>query len=293
MSAIDVGARPRTWLGVVVALSAAACFSLANMSASVAQNGGSNPLTISAIRFLVPAVALVIWLRLSGVSLAMPRREAAAALVLGLVTALYTWALLKSFGLIPFALAVLIFYLFPLIAAVMAVVFGWGKVSWRTGGAIILALAGLVLALNVRGSNLELKGVLLAFLAALGLAIVIVVSSRIFGKGDARPTTMHMAAGASALLFILCGVSGDFALPQSIPAWLGFVATSALYAVAMIAFYIAVSLIGPVLSSLLSYADAVISACLGVAVLGQALAPLQIAGIGLVIVALVGATMRR
>jgi drug/metabolite transporter (DMT)-like permease len=293
MSAIDVGARPRTWLGVVVALSAAACFSLANMSASVAQNGGSNPLTISAIRFLVPAVALIIWLRLSGVSLAMPRREAAAALVLGLVTALYTWALLKSFGLIPFALAVLIFYLFPLIAAVIAAVFGWEKVSWRTGGAIILALAGLVLALNVRGSNLELKGVLLAFLAALGLAIVIVVSSRIFGKGDARPTTMHMAAGASALLFILCGVSGDFALPQSIPAWLGFVATSALYAVAMIAFYIAVSLIGPVLSSLLSYADAVISACLGVAVLGQALAPLQIAGIGLVIVALVGATMRR
>ncbi len=293
MSAVNVAARPRTWLGVVVALSAAACFSLANMSASIAQSGGSSPLTISAIRFLVPAIALVIWLPLSGASLRMPRRDAVVSVVLGAVSALYTWALLKSFGFIPFALAVLIFYLFPLLAAVIMAAFGFEKFSWRTGGAIILALAGLTLALNVQGGNLGLEGVLLAFFAALGLAIVIVVSSRIFGKGDARPTTMYMAAGASALLFILCGVSGDFALPQSMPAWLGFVASSALYAFAIIAFYIAISMIGPVLGSLLSYADAVISACLGVAVLGQGLAPLQIAGIGLVIVALVGATMQR
>ena len=52
-------------------------------------------------------------------------------------------------------------------------------------------------------------------------------------------------------------------------------------------------MIGPVLSSLLSYADAVISASLGVAVLGQALAPMQVAGIALVIVALIGATVHR
>jgi threonine/homoserine efflux transporter RhtA len=43
---------------------------------------------------------------------------------------------------------------------------------------------------------------------------------------------------------------------------------------------------------LLSYADAVISACLGVIVLGQALTLVQVGGIALVIVALVGATKR-
>ena len=49
MSAIDAAARPRMWIGVVVALSAAACFSLANTAASIAEGGGSSPLTISAI----------------------------------------------------------------------------------------------------------------------------------------------------------------------------------------------------------------------------------------------------
>jgi drug/metabolite transporter (DMT)-like permease len=212
---------------------------------------------------------------------------------MGVVSALYTWALLRSFGLIPFALAVLIFYLFPLMAAVVVAALGWERFSWRTGAAIIVALVGLALALKVQGGGLEPAGLLLALFSAFGLAIVVVVSSRVFGSGDARPTTMYMAASASALLFIICAVTGDFALPQSSAAWLGFIASSAIYAFAMIAFYIAVSMIGPVLSSILSYADAVISACLGVIVLDQALTSVQIVGIALVIVALVGATIQR
>jgi drug/metabolite transporter (DMT)-like permease len=282
----------RTWRGVIVALAAAAGFSFANMSAAVAHDGGATPLTVAAVRYLMPAVALVIWLRLSGGSLLMRRRDAAVAVGLGIVTAVYTWALLKSFTLIPFALAVLTFYLFPLLAAVIVAALGWEKLAWRTAAGILVAIAGLALALNVRGGHLEPQGVLLAGLAAVGLAIVVVVSSRVFGKGDARPLTLYMAASASVLLFILCAASRDFVLPQTNAAWFGFIASSALFAFAMIAFYIAVSMIGPVLSSLLSYADAVISASLGVVVLGQALAPVQVAGVALVIIALIGATVQ-
>jgi len=292
MTAINVTSQSRAWLGVVVALAAAAGYALANTSASVAYQGGSNPLTVAATRFLVPTFALVIWLRLSGVSLLLARRDALLAIVLGFITALYTWALLRSFSALPFALAVLIFYLFPLIAAVIVAAFGWEKFAWRTAAAIVLALAGLALALDVRGGNLNAFGITLAFLAAVGLAVVIVVSSRVIGTGDARPPTFYMAAGASALLLILAAASGDFALPQTSPAWIGFVASTALYGFAMIAFFIAVSMIGPVRASLLSYADAVISAGLGVVVLGQALTVVQVAGIALVIVALVGATQR-
>jgi drug/metabolite transporter (DMT)-like permease len=67
---------------------------------------------------------------------------------------------------------------------------------------------------------------------------------------------------------------------------------SVLYGFAMITFFIAVSMIGPVRASLLSYADAVISAGLGVVVLGQALTVIQVVGIVVVIIALIGATLR-
>ena len=137
-----------------------------------------------------------------------------------------------------------------------------------------------------------LAGVSLAFLAAVGLAVVVAVSSRIFVNGDARPVTLYMSAAASVLLLLLCAVSGDFAFPQTDAGWISFAAAAVFYGFAIITFFIAISMIGPVRASLFSYSDAVISAVLGVVVLGQALTMIQVAGIALVVIALISATVR-
>ena len=57
----------------------------------------------------------------------------------------------------------------------------------------------------------------LAFLAAIGLAVVVAVSSRILGSGDARPVTLYMSAAASVLLLLLCAASGDLQFPKQGP----------------------------------------------------------------------------
>ena len=293
VSAINVVSQPRAWVGITLAVAAAAAFALANTSASVAYHSGSNPLTVAAMRFFVPTGALIAWLRLSGISLVLSTSDALVAILLGAVMAFYNWALLRSLNEIPLALATLLFYLYPLIAAVMLACFGWEKFGWRTGAAIVVALAGLALALDVRGSNLKIDGVVLGFFGALGLAVVVVISSRVFRAGDARPLTLYMAAVAGVLLSTLCAASGDFVLPQTALGWMGFISAAVLYGFAMIAFFVAVTMIGPVRTSLVSYADPVIAAGLGVVVLGQSLTLVQIAGIALVILALIGATARR
>ena len=293
MSAIEVTRSSRAWIGVAVAITAGAAFAIANTSAGVAYQGGSNPLTVASTRFLLPTAALIGWLGFTGVPLVLPRREAIIALLLGALTALYNWALLGSFNSIPFALAVLIIYFYPLIAAVIVAAFGWERFAWKTGAAILIAIIGLALALDVRGSNLNVGGVSLAFFAAVGLAVVVAVSSRVFGNGDARPVTLYMSASASVLLLLLCAARGDFALPQTGAGWIGFGAAAVFYGFAIITFFIAISMIGPVRASLFSYSDAVISAFLGVIILGQTLTLVQVAGITLVIFALIGATVRR
>ena len=293
MSVIGVTRSSRAWIGVAVAVAAGAAFAIANTSAGVAYQGGSNPLTVASTRFLLPTAALIGWLGFTGVPLALPRREAIVALLLGALTALYNWALLGSFNSIPFALAVLIIYFYPLIAAVIVAAFGWERFAWKTGAAILIAIIGLALALDVRGSNLNVGGVSLAFFAAVGLAVVVAVSSRVFGNGDARPVTLYMSASASVLLLLLCAARGDFALPQTGAGWIGFGAAAVFYGFAIITFFIAISMIGPVRASLFSYSDAVISAFLGVIILGQTLTLVQVAGITLVIFALIGATVRR
>jgi drug/metabolite transporter (DMT)-like permease len=284
-------ARSREWAGIVLALAAAVAFALSNASASLAYHSGSNPLTVAAIRFVLPTAALVVWLRLRGVPLGLPARDGWIALGLGAVTAAYTWALLSAIGAIPLALAILVFYLFPLVTAVILAVFGWEKLGWPTVAATVLAFVGLALALDPQGGNFHIEGVALALVAALALGIVIAVSSRVIRAGDSRPVTLYMAAVAAVLLILLCAALGKFALPQTTLGWVGFIGTSVLYAFAIIAFFIAISMIGPVRPSLLSYAEPVIAAGLGVIMLGEALVPIQIAGIALVIAALVGATL--
>jgi drug/metabolite transporter (DMT)-like permease len=278
---------------MVLALTAAIAFALATASARVAYHGGSNPLTVAAVRFLAPMVLLTLWLLLRGMPLKLPFWQRWAAVALGVVTAIYSWALLTAIALVPIGLAILIFYLFPLITTVILAVCGWGKLAWQTIVAIGIAFLGLALVVHPLAQSLNIAGVLLALVAALGVAIVIAVSSRIFGGGDSRRVTLHMVAVAAAILIVLWAGRGEFALPQTGVGWLGLVANSVFYTFAIIAFFIAISMIGPLRVSLLSYAEPVAAAGLGVAVLGESLAPLQIIGITIVIIALVSATLWR
>jgi len=290
---MSLASQSRPWVGITIGLAAAVAFALSNTSASLAFHGGSNPLTLAATRFVLPTLVLVAWLRLQGVMLWLPKRGGWIAVALGAITAAYTWALLSAIGAIPLAIAILIFFLFPLIATIILGVCGWEKLGWQTIAAVVLAFFGLALALDPRAGNLDIEGMALAFGGALGLGTVIAVSSRVFRAGDSRPVTLYMAAVSAVLLVIICAVQGDFVFPVTGFGWIGFIGAAALYAFAMIAFYIAVSMIGPTRSSLLCYVEPVIAAGLGVILLSEALTFIQIAGIALVIVSLVGATLWR
>jgi drug/metabolite transporter (DMT)-like permease len=278
---------------MALALTAAVAFALTSISARIAYDSGSNPLTVAAVRFLVPTAVLAVWLLMRGVPLKLPFWQRWAAVTLGIVTAVYNLALLTAIAVIPVALAILVFYLFPFITAVILAVCGRGRLVWQTIVGIALAFVGLALVLRPLGISLNIAGVVLALVGALGVAVVISVSSRIFGAGDSRRVTLHIVAVAAAVLVVICAAHGEFALPQTGFGWLGFIATSAFYAFAIITFFIAISIIGPLRVSLLSHAEPVMAAVLSVALLSERLALLQIVGIAIVIIALVGSTVLR
>lgn len=283
----------REWAGIALALSTAVGFALSNSSASLVYEGGGNPMTLAAFRFVLPVLLLALWLKAADVPMRLRGRAEWVSVLLGVVTAVYSWALLSAIDIIPLALAILVFYLFPLVAAIILAVFGWERLGWPTAIAIVLAFCGLALALLPRGSDLDMTGVALAFIGALGLGTVIAVSSRVFRSGDSRPVTLYMAGVASVILIAVCAAQGAFAFPHTGVGWAAFIGSTMLYAYALIAFYIAISMIGPTQVSLLCYAEPVLAAGLAAVVLGQLLGPLEVAGIAVVITALVGATLLR
>jgi drug/metabolite transporter (DMT)-like permease len=180
--------RSRRWVGVTLAVAAAVAYACSSTAASLAYHGGSNSHTVAALRFVVPTSAPIVWLRASRTSVLLSARDSWIELALGAITALYTLSWLSSLNEIPLAPAVLVFYLFPLLAAVILGICGWEKFSWQSGVAILVAFGGLALALDPRGHDLNIEGLLLAFGATLGLALVVTISSRVFRSGDSRPS---------------------------------------------------------------------------------------------------------
>lgn len=156
-----------------------------------------------------------------------------------------------------------------------------------------IAFVGLALALGPDIKDLKMEGLALAFGAALGQATIVVVSSRVFKAADPRPLTLYMAAVSAVILAVLCAARGEFMLPQTGSGWIGFLSVAVFFGFAMISFFVAMPMIGPVRVSLLSYAEPVVAAGLGRVLLGEGLAAVQIAGIVLVIGALVGVTAQR
>lgn len=162
--------------------------------------------------------------------------------------------------------------------------------------ALVVAFVGLILALDVRGGHLNIEGVSLAFIAALGLTAVVLLNNRMVGASDPHPVTFHMMVSMTIVSVIVAMLSGGYALPDSGTGWFHLTLGTSLYAAAIVTIFIAFALAGTVATSLTMNVEPVSSVVLGSLILGQGLTAWQIVGVALVIAAVLSvrlADMRR
>lgn len=285
--------RSREYVGIAVIVGVGLCFALGNTLANIAYAGGSDPVALATARFIVPAIGLGAILALAGKPFALPRRDAVGALALGIVTAVYTLALLSAIEILPVALAVLIFFLFPILTSVILALMGWERLPLTTIAAAVIAFAGLALTLGVGRQALSVEGVIYGGIAALGLAIVSAVSGRIIRSGDSRPVTLHLLTMAAAVAIVIVLFRGELRLPQTASGWWGFAGSAVFSGIAMIGFFVAISLIGAARATLFQYAEPLFTMGTAFLFLGQTLTPLQILGAVVVVGALVGEKVLR
>lgn len=286
-SNIEENKLRREVLGIFVVLGVGVCFALSNTLAGLSYTGGANPLSVSTVRYFLPAVILIIVLLASGKSVLLPRREGLIACGLGFVTAIYSWSVLAAIEILPVSLAVLIFYLFPLITSFLVVVLGWERLRMTTVVSAIVAFGGLTLALGIGAAELNLLGIAFAAVGALGLAIVSIVSSRVIRAGDSRQVTLYIAATAATIFLAITLIRGEFLLPNTTAAWWGFVSNNLLFAAALIGYFVGIQMIGPVKTTLFSYIEPVATIGAAYILLSQRLEPVQIIGVLIVVAALI------
>ena len=130
--------------------------------------GGFNPVFAAGLRSAGAVVVLLIWMRLRGVSLHVPRDAWTAGLVAGLLFALEFTCLFVALDITTVSRASVIFYSMPVWLALIAHYLLPGESLTRLKGVgLLLAMAGVALALSNRsGGEVSWTGDLLALTSA-------------------------------------------------------------------------------------------------------------------------------
>ena len=272
--------------GPLLVAAAATAFAANSTVARLSYDGGMNALTLNTLRFVVCAAILFLLLRWQRAPLRLPARQRWIAAGCGVLTGLYSYALFRAIEYIPVALAVLIFYTFPLLTALVAWASGRERPTRRGAAAIGLAFLGLVLALDPAGRPHPV-GIALGLFAAVGVTVVIAVVSRVVGSSDSRPVVLHVQVTGATGFLLACLITGGAVLPSAPVGWLGVLLVPLLYTFAFTGFYVGVSRIGPVAAATVMNLEPVMSVLFGWLLLGQVLGPQQLAGVALVVGALV------
>jgi drug/metabolite transporter (DMT)-like permease len=204
---------------------------------------------------------------------------------------------------LPVALALLAFNTYPLWTALAARLFYGHRTERRVLLAMPVLLAGLALALDVFGAASGLgaaaqwgrigAGVAFALAAAAIFGAALVFTQHEAGDVDGRLRTFTTMSMVALIVLALIGTQGGFHWPTAAPGWWGLVALTLLYGTAFTIMFTVLPKLGVVGNSAIMNVEPVFALVLAWALLGQAIAPLQVAGALVVVATVVWLGLRR
>ncbi len=274
-----------------------------HVAARIAFNNGVDVATAVVFRSAVTASVIVAILVLQSVRIRFTARHKRMLPLIGLLIGIQSLCLYSAVARLPVALALLAFNTYPIWTALWA----WIVYRQKPERAMLIAmpviLLGLALALDVFGAASGLgasgqwarigAGVAFALAAAgtFGLALVITQQETADVDGRVRTATTMTVAGLIALTMV--GAQGGFQLPQAAAGWGGLAALTFLYGTAFTIMFTVLPKLGVVGNSAIMNVEPVFALVLAWLILGQAIAPIQVAGALLVVGAVMVLGLRK
>ena len=274
-----------------------------HVAARIAFNHGVDVATAVVFRSAVTASVIVAILALQGVRVAFSARHKRMLPLIGLLIGVQSLCLYSAVARLPVALALLAFNTYPIWTAL------WARVVYgqRPERALLVAmpviLAGLALALDVFGAASGLgasgqwarigAGVAFALAAAATFGLALVITQHEAGDVDGRVRTATTMAIAGLVALTMVTAQGGFHLPDAAAGWAGLLALTFLYGTAFTIMFTVLPRLGVVGNSAIMNVEPVFALVLAWLILGQAIAPVQVAGALVVVGAVMVLGMRR
>lgn len=274
-----------------------------HVAARLAFDHGVDVATAVAFRSGITALAVMLLLRWQRVPVRLTARHRKVLPIIGVLVAVQSLCLYSAVARLPVALALLAFNTYPLWTALWARVFYAHWPEPQLLRAMPVLLIGLALALDVFGaaSNLSAAahwgeigvGVAFALTAAATFGLALVLTQHEAADLDGRLRTATTMGMVAVLALVGVGTQGGFHMPQAALGWLGLVGLTVLYGTAFTIMFTVLPRLGVVGNSAIMNVEPIFALVLAWALLGQSIAPVQIAGGVLVVATVMWLGLRR
>jgi drug/metabolite transporter (DMT)-like permease len=272
---------------------AATSFGIGDAFAKVALAAGSDVLSLALSRGVVGVAILFCYLRIGVRPLPATPRERAIALGLGVLFAAIVFGLFKAIQLITVQVAVLTYFIYPLLTGIAGAIFGVERLTWRGLLAALVAFFGLALMIGAYPRALSIAGLAFAVEAALCRTVFLLVARTALQKLDPRLTTWYSLLSSTAVFAVATAATLNWQVPQTAYGWIAVPIVSVCTAVAVLTLYMSTIRIGPFRSALIMNGEPLLAALLSIPLLGEVMTPVQAAGGAVMLGALVAFQLRR
>ncbi|MEK6264299.1 MAG: DMT family transporter [Clostridium sp.] len=258
--------------GILFIVLSTVAFGIMPILAKLSYRGGANTYTTLFPRFFFAAIMVFLYLKSKGISLKLTKRQLSLVLIIGgLGYTLTSTSLFMSYNYISIGMATMILYTYPVIVTLLSYVFYREKMYPRKIFSLIMSSIGIFILIDKGSQSFNLKGLILAGMAAILFSLYVLGSSLKEIKAiNSYVLTFYISCASAVVMFVSAITTNNFNMNISFYALvaillLAFIST----VVALTAFLEGVRIIGPSRASIFSTLEPIVALILGILILGE------------------------
>jgi len=275
------------------ALLGATSFAIADVLSKFALKAGADPLTLSTIRGVLGLVTVLAWLQLGERPVPLAPRARWISLGLGVIFAANIFLLFSAFQVVEVPIAILTYFIYPLLTGLVAGATGLDKLTWRGVTAAIVAFLGLALMIGAHPAALAFWGIVAALAAACCRVVMLLVTRAALQGVDARLITWHSLVSSSVLFVLVSLATLNWQPPETVGGWLAVIAVSVAVTTGILGVFASTMRIGPFRTALFMNLEPPLATLGSALLLAELITPLQALGGAIMIGALVAFQLRK
>ena len=275
------------------ALLGAFSFACADVLIKVTFRAGADALTASTLRGIVGLAFLMLWLRFAQKSASVPPRARRIALALGVLFAANVFLVFKAVEAIEVPIAILTYFVYPLLTGISAAAVGLEPLSWKGAVAALIAFVGLGVMLGAHPGGLALAGVVAALAAAACRVLLLLLTRALLQGVNPLAITLYSMVSSTVLLVLASLVLLDWQPPATALGWVAVIALGISVMGGILGVFASTGRIGPFRTALFMNLEPLLTTIGSAVVLDEVITPVQALGGAVMLGALVAFQLRR